>query len=95
MSNYEVLKTATVNPSKTHAFLNDLGSIEKGKIANLLLLDENPLDDLETLQTPKMVLVKGRIIDQPRLTFFKEKAKNRSNLMATALRYAEYLLIER
>lgn len=95
MTNYEVLKTATVNPAKTHAFLNDLGSIEKGKIANLLLLDENPLDDLETLQTPKMVLVKGRITDQPRLTLFKEKAKNRSNLMATALKYAEYLLIER
>ncbi len=95
MSNYEVLKTATVNPAKTHNFLNDLGSIEKGKMANLLLLDENPLEELKTLQTPKMVFVKGRKVNREQLSLFTEKAKNRNNLMATALRYAEYLLLER
>ncbi|MEO9474046.1 MAG: amidohydrolase family protein [Cyclobacteriaceae bacterium] len=95
MSNYDVLKTATVNPSKTHKFLNSLGSVELGKTANLLILDKNPLEELKTLQNPKMVIVKGKIFNQQRLSLFKEKAKNRSNLMATALRYAEYLLIER
>ncbi len=95
MSNYEVLKTATINPAKTHAFLNNLGSIEEGKIANFLLLDENPLDELVTLKNPKMVFVNGRKINREQLSLFKEKAKNRNNLMATALRYAEYLIVER
>ncbi|MEP4534728.1 MAG: amidohydrolase family protein [Cyclobacteriaceae bacterium] len=95
MSNYEALKTATINPAKTHGFLNDLGSIEEGKMANFLILDENPLDGLKTLQNPKMVFVKGQKINHEQLGLFKEKAKNRSNLMATALRYAEYLLVER
>ncbi|MEQ8553755.1 MAG: amidohydrolase family protein [Cyclobacteriaceae bacterium] len=95
MSNYEALKTATINPSKTHKFLKGLGSIEEGKMANFLILDENPLDELKTLQNPKMVFVKGRKINREQLSLFKEKAKNRSNLMATALRYAEYLLLER
>ncbi len=95
MSNYEALKTATINPSKTHKFLNGLGSIEEGKMANFLILDDNPLDELITLQNPKMVFVKGRKINREQLSLFKEKAKNRSNLMATALRYAEYLLLER
>ncbi|QCK14280.1 amidohydrolase family protein [Mangrovivirga cuniculi] len=95
MSNYEVLKTATINPSKTHAFLTELGSIENGKVANLLLLEENPLDDLKTLQKPNMVFVKGRKINPEQLSLFKEKAKNRNNLIATALRYAEYLIVER
>ncbi|MEQ9219607.1 MAG: amidohydrolase family protein [Cyclobacteriaceae bacterium] len=95
MSNYEALKTATINPSKTHEFLNGLGSIEEGKMANFLILDDNPLDELKTLQNPKMVFVKGRKINREQLSLFKEKAKNRSNLMATALRYAEYLLLER
>ena len=95
MSNYEALKTATINPSKTHDFLSDLGSIEEGKMANFLILDENPLDELKTLQNPKMVFIKGRKINREQLSIFKEKAKNRSNLMATALRYAEYLIVER
>ena len=95
MSNYEALKTATINPSKTHDFLKNLGSIEEGKVANFLILDENPLDELKTLQNPKIVFVKGRKINREQLNLFKEKAKNRNNLMATALRYAEYLLLER
>lgn len=95
MSNYEALKTATINPTKTHEFLNGLGSIEEGKMANFLILDENPLDQLKTLKNPKMVFIKGRKINREQLSLFKEKAKNRSNLMATALRYAEYLLLER
>ncbi|MCR9064934.1 MAG: amidohydrolase family protein [Cytophagales bacterium] len=95
MSNYDVLKTATVNPSKTHNFLNNLGSVEVGKTANLLILDTNPLEELKALQNPKMVFVKGRKINHEQLNQFKEKAKNRSNLLATALRYAEYLLLER
>lgn len=76
-------------------FLKNLGSIENGKMANLVLLDENPLDELKTLQNPKMVFVNGRRINHEQLSLFKEKAKNRSNIMATALRYAEYLLLER
>lgn len=95
MSNYEALKTATINPSNTHKFLNGLGSIEEGKMANFLILDDNPLNELKTLQNPKMVFIKGRKINREQLSLFKEKAKNRGNLMATALRYAEYLLLER
>lgn len=95
MSNYEVLKTATINPAKTHGFLKNLGSIENGQMANLLLLHENPLDELKTLQNPKMVFVNGRRINHEQLSLFKEKAKSRNNIMATALRYAEYLLLER
>jgi imidazolonepropionase-like amidohydrolase len=60
LSNYEVLKTATVNASQTHSIMNQLGTIEEGKIANFLLVDENPLDELNTLQHPNMVFVKGR-----------------------------------
>jgi imidazolonepropionase-like amidohydrolase len=38
LSNYEGLKTATINPSKTHGIMGDIGSVEKNKIANLILL---------------------------------------------------------
>lgn len=95
MSNYEALQTATIHPSRTHDFLSSQGSIETGKVANLLLTGGNPLEDLSVLRNPDLVLVRGRQINRETLDQFAEKARNRSNLLASALRYAEYLLIEK
>jgi hypothetical protein len=95
LSNYEVLKTATVNASQTHAMMKQLGTIEEGKIANLLLVDENPLVELSSLKNPTYVFVKGRKLNRETLDSFNEKGKNRKNLMASAIRYLEYLIIEK
>lgn len=95
LSNFEVLKTVTVNPSTTHEFLKDLGSIEEGKKANLLFTRQNPLEGLETLKKPVLVMVEGRLIKRETLDLFEENARNRKNFISTAIRYAEYLLKER
>ncbi|WP_299440365.1 amidohydrolase family protein [uncultured Aquimarina sp.] len=95
LSNYEVLKTATVNASKTHSIMNNMGTIEVGKIANLLLIDNNPLLDLSTLQNPSTVFIKGRKLNKETLDYFEKKAMNRKNLIASAVRYLENLIIER
>ncbi|MBU2906450.1 amidohydrolase family protein [Arenibacter algicola] len=95
LSNYEVLKTATVNAAQTHSIMHQLGTIEVGKVANLLLVDHNPLIELSTLKNPSTIFIKGRQINRKTLLSFKEKAKNRKNLIASALRYLENLLIEK
>jgi len=95
LSNYEALKTATVNASKTHSIMNNMGTIEVGKIANLILIDDNPLLDLSTLQNPTIVFVKGIKLDRETLDSFKNEARNRSNLIASALRYVENMIIEK
>jgi hypothetical protein len=95
LSNYEVLKTATVNASKTHSIMNSMGTIEVGKMANLLLLDENPLIKLASLENPTCVFVKGRKLNRETLDSYSAKAKNRKNLMASALRYLENLIFEK
>ena len=75
--------------------MNQLGTIEVGKIANLLLVDENPLVELSSLENPTFVFVKGRKLNRETLDSYNEKAKNRKNLLASALRYLEHLMIER
>ncbi|WP_299257985.1 amidohydrolase family protein [uncultured Aquimarina sp.] len=95
LSNYEVLKTATVNASKTHSIMNNMGTIEVGKIANLILMDNNPLLDLSTLQNPSTVFIKGRKLNKETLDYFEKKAMNRKNLIASAVRYLENLIIEK
>jgi hypothetical protein len=95
LSNYEVLQTATVNASKTHAFMHSMGTVEVGKIANLLLVDENPLIALSSLKNPTYVFIQGRKLNREVLDSFNEKAKNRKNLIACALRYLENLIFEK
>lgn len=95
LSNYEALKTATANASKAHSIMNQLGTIEEGKVANLLLLEENPLVDLEALQNPSHVFIKGRKLDRKTLDAFNTKAKNRKNLISSAIYYLENLLVEK
>jgi imidazolonepropionase-like amidohydrolase len=95
LSNFEVLKTATINAANTHDIMNNMGSIEVGKVANLILIDGDPLVDLSALKNPSSVFIKGRKLDNESLENFKNEAKNRSNLIVSALRYAENLIIEK
>ena len=95
LSNYEVLRTATANASRTHSVMNNMGTIEIGKIANLILVDRNPLTDLSALEKPSTVFIKGRKLNREHLDHFKEQARNRKNLIASGLRYLENLLIEK
>ena len=95
LSNYEVLKTATINASKTHSIMGEMGTIEVGKIANLILIDNNPLSDLSVLQNPTTVFIKGRKLSRKTLDSFEKKAENRNNLIASAVRYLENLIIEK
>lgn len=95
LNNYEVLKTATVNPSKMQKEFKNMGTVEEGKIANLILSQTNPMDNLKTLENPEWVMVKGHKIDDNTLSSFKNKAKNRSGFLATAMRYVEYLWVEK
>ena len=95
MSNYEALRTATANPSEVHDFLNDQGTIQKGKRANIILTKTNPLENLNTLKEIQMVFVKGRKIESEILNELVLKANDRSNLLITALRYGENLVIEK
>ena len=95
LTNYEVLKTATVNAAQTHSIMNQLGTIEVGKVANLIFVDNNPLLDLSSLQNPSTVFIKGRKLNRETLDSFEEKARNRKNLIASAVRYLENLIIEK
>lgn len=56
----EALQTATLNPAKFLGMQDRLGSIEKGKLADLVLLDANPLEDIRNTQKIAGVVVNGR-----------------------------------
>jgi imidazolonepropionase-like amidohydrolase len=59
----EALRTATYNPASYLGSLDSLGTIEKGKIADLVLLDGDPLRDIHNTARISAVIANGRLID--------------------------------
>jgi imidazolonepropionase-like amidohydrolase len=57
---FEALKAATVNPAKFLGFDGSVGTVEKGKLANLILLDRNPLEDIRNTRSIVAVVANGR-----------------------------------
>jgi hypothetical protein len=58
----EALQSATRNPARYLGKLADMGTIEPGKLADLVLLDANPLEDIRNTRKVRLVILRGRII---------------------------------
>ncbi len=63
----ESLQTATINPARFLGLEKDLGSVEKGKIANLVLLDADPLADIHNTTKISVVFLAGKEFARPAL----------------------------
>ena len=59
LSNYAALEAATRNPALFFGTIDKTGTIEKGKRADLILLDANPLEDIANTQKRAGVMLKG------------------------------------
>jgi hypothetical protein len=67
LSEIEALKTATINPAIFLEATDSLGSISKGKLADLVILDENPLSDITNTQKISGVLTNGQYFNRAEL----------------------------
>ncbi len=63
MTPLEVLRCATVNGSRIIGRPQDLGSIEAGKLADLVILDKNPLEDIHYTNTIHWVMKNGELFE--------------------------------
>ncbi|MEY2757236.1 MAG: hypothetical protein RIR33_1014 [Pseudomonadota bacterium] len=59
----DALKTATILPAQKLGMEKDIGSIEAGKLADLVVLDANPLADIRNSDKISGVMVNGRLYD--------------------------------
>ena len=84
MSNLQALSTATTEPARHLGFEKDIGSLEVGKLADLVILSENPLEDIRNTDKIEHVMIGGRLYeagtmnevvtgDKKRLPYYWEK----------------------
>ncbi|MEI8187394.1 MAG: amidohydrolase family protein, partial [Candidatus Saccharibacteria bacterium] len=67
ISNYEILKAATINGARFVDKEKSIGTVEEGKIANLLILGSNPLEDINNSKDISGVILHGNYISKKEL----------------------------
>ena len=86
MTNMESLRAATLNGAEYLGMGNDVGSLKVGKLADLIVLDKNPLEDILNSNSVTHTMVNGRLYDtetmneignhsKPRTKFYWENNK--------------------
>lgn len=64
LTNLQALQAATLNPAKFLYRENELGSVTAGKLADLLVLDDDPLADISNTQKINAVVVNGKYLSK-------------------------------
>lgn len=67
LSPYEALRTGTVHPAEFFGAEGEFGRIEAGLAADLVLVEDNPLEDVRAMREPAGVMVRGRWLDREAL----------------------------
>ena len=71
----EALQAATMNAADCAGRLNSLGTVEGGKLADLVLLDENPLSSIANTRKVHSVFINGRYLDRSELGLIQSRLK--------------------
>jgi imidazolonepropionase-like amidohydrolase len=75
LSPMQAIQAATINVARLVGRDNELGAVAPGKLADLVLLDANPLSNIENTKRINAVLSNGRLWDRPALDVLLRKAE--------------------
>ncbi|MCR8921844.1 amidohydrolase family protein [Dasania sp. GY-MA-18] len=63
MENHKILRTATINGAKTLGVEEQIGSLQVGKLADIIVLEKNPLADIRNTNSVIYTMINGRLYD--------------------------------
>ena len=76
----QAIRYATLNGAPYLGMDKEIGSLETGKLADLVVMDSNPLDDIRNSEKIKYVMVNGRLYDSLTMNETGSREKVRSKL---------------
>lgn len=63
MAPMRILRAATINPANAYGVGHQIGTLEPGKLADLIVLDNNPLEDIQHTKSVRYTMINGRLYD--------------------------------
>jgi len=63
----EAIQAATITPARVMKLENEVGTIEAGKRADIIILNANPLDNISNIRKVRFVVTQGRLFDCSKL----------------------------
>lgn len=78
MSKLQALKCATINGAIYLGMDQQIGSLKAGKLADLIVLDENPLEDIRNSEKIKYTMINGRLYDAATMNEIGNTTRERS-----------------
>ncbi len=92
LSPLKILQSGTISAANALNMYNDIGSITIGKQAEFLLLHENPLENLETLKSPYIIISKDKVYGAKDIQELKELGSEKTNMYLTIGRFLDHLI---
>jgi imidazolonepropionase-like amidohydrolase/Tol biopolymer transport system component len=77
MTPHQALRSVTLNGARYLGFDKDIGSLEKGKLADLVVLEKNPLENIRDSEHIRYTMVNGRLFDANTLDEIGNHSKKR------------------
>ena len=84
LSPLDAIGAATLTPAKFFSIEHEMGSIDAGKKADMLILSQNPLDDIGNTQTIDSIIIQGRHLVESDIAKLADQSREGS-LMLDAL----------
>ncbi|WP_339716880.1 amidohydrolase family protein [Cyclobacterium amurskyense] len=77
MSNHDALKVATINGAKYIGMDKEIGSLKEGKLADLIIMDKNPLEDIKNSNYITHTMINGRLYNSATMDEIGNEPKTR------------------
>jgi len=84
LSNADVLRAATLSPAQYFGLDAQYGTVERGKVADLVLLGANPLQDIRNTQRIEAVLFQGNVYDRAAIDRITKQVERQARSWAVA-----------